>query len=167
MKVRFSGNGLERWRRMAPHGLRYAAILVLLILVGSGIWRQITWGRDNLHPDITKQPFYSEIEAAEWIRTHEPSDRVIMAREQDLVFHYTRRRVVWFPPISDAKVLMDGIRRFHVGVIVVAHHSDSYWLPPEDTCFQGLLETYQSVFHLSHQGTDYGIFEIALDPSGP
>jgi len=169
MKFRFEGDTLAWWRRISgfvPLGLRFVAVAALTILVGSGLLHQVVWGRENLHPDITKEPFYSEIEAAQWIRAHEPSDRVIMAREQDLVFHYTRRRVVWFPPISDPKVLMDGIRRFHVGVIVVAHHPQSYWLPPEDACFQKLLNTYQSAFHLSHQGSDYGIFEIAPDPSG-
>jgi hypothetical protein len=149
----------------APIAVRIAAILVLSVLVGSGIERQFVWGRDQMNPDITKQAAYAEIEAAEWIRAHEPADRVIMARDQDMIFHYTRQRVVWFPPISDATVLMDGIRRFHVGVLVVAHHTQSYWLPSEEACFQQLLQRYGGTFHLSHQSRDSWIFEVGpLEP---
>jgi hypothetical protein len=161
-----SGWRLLMARLATPLTLQFVAIPAVAILIGVGIEQQLVWGRDNLNPDITKLPSYSAIEAAEWIRANEPADRVIMAREQDLVFHYTHRRVVWFPPISDPKVLMDGIRRFHVGVLVVTHHPQSYWLPPEDACFEALLQTYGSAFHLSHRGPDYGVFEIAASPNG-
>jgi hypothetical protein len=74
---------------------------------------------------------------------------------------------VWFPPISDPRVLMDGIRRFHVDVVVVAHHPDSYWRPPEDVCFQSLLHAYGSAFLLSHQGPDYWIFDVVAPQGRP
>ena len=141
--------------------LRIAAILVLALPVGSGLVQQLACGRGNLNPDITQQLAYPEIEASEWIRTHEPPDRIIMARDQDTVFHYTGRRVVWFPPISDPKVLMDGIRRHNVSVLVIAHHRDSYWLPPEDVCFQSLEQSYGSAFHIADEGRDFQIFEIS------
>jgi len=150
-----------------PRPLRYLAVLTVAALVVSGTKQIKARGRDNLHPDITAQAFYPEMEAAEWIRAHEPSDRVLMAREPEFVFHYTRRHVVWFPPISDPQVLMDGIRRFHVDVVVVAHHPDSYWRPPEDVCFQSLLHAYGSTFLLSHQGPDYWIFDVAAPQVGP
>jgi hypothetical protein len=141
--------------------LRIAAILVLAILVGSGLKQQLAWGRDNLKPDLKTQPAYAEIQASDWIRAEEPPDRIIMARDQDTVFHYTGRRVIWFPPISDPKVLMDGIRRHHVDVLLVAHHRSSYWLPPEDVCFQSLAEAYGSAFHIVHNGGDFKIYEIS------
>jgi len=155
---------IHGFERSVP--LRVLAILILTVFVGSGIARLLVIGRDNLSPDITKQPSYAEIEAAEWIRMNEPSNRVIMARDQDIVFHYTGRRVVWFPPISDPKVLMDGIRRYRVGVLVVAHHSESYWLPPEEACLQSLLQTYGSAFHAVNRGRDYQVFEVAAAPDG-
>jgi 4-amino-4-deoxy-L-arabinose transferase-like glycosyltransferase len=141
--------------------LRIAAILILTLLVGSGLSQELAWGRSYLKPDITQQSAYPEIEASQWIQTHEPSDRVVMARDQDTVFHYTQRRVVWFPPVSNPNVLMDGIRRHHVGVLVVAHHSSSYWLPTEEACFQSLAQSYGSAFHMVDEGRDFRVFEIS------
>lgn len=142
--------------------LQLITILTVAALMVSGIKQTHASGRDNLNPDITEQVFYPEVEAAEWIRTHEPPDVVLMSREPEFVFHYTHRRVVWFPPISDPKVLMEGIRRYHVGVIIVAHHRDSYWSPPEDLCFQSLLREYGEDFHLSQDGPNYQIFEVKI-----
>jgi hypothetical protein len=152
------GKILRLWSGL-PLGI--ATILVLTVVVGSGLAQQLAWGRANLNPDITQQAVYPEIEASEWIQAHEPPDRIIMARDQDIVFHRTGRRAVWFPPISDAKVLMDGIRRHNVGVLVVAHHSESYWLPPEDACFQSLERSYASAFHMVDEGRDFRVFEIS------
>jgi hypothetical protein len=149
-----------------PPALRFVTILAVAALVGSGVLQQVARGRDNMNPDITQVDLYPEIEAAQWIRTYESSDKVIMAREPEFVFHYTHRRVVWFPPISDPKVLMDGIRRHQVEVVVVAHHADSYWLPPEEACFQTLLQAYGSVFHLSHRGPDNWVYEVAPPQDG-
>jgi len=142
--------------------LQIGAIVVLTVPVASGLERQMALGRTNLNPDVTQQFSYPEIEASNWIRTHEPSAQVLMARDQDIAFHYTRRRVVWFPPISDPKVLMDGIRRYNVEFLIVAHHSKSYWLPTEEACFQSLAQTYGSAFHLVNRGRDYQVFEVML-----
>jgi hypothetical protein len=143
-----------------PLALRWATIVVLTAIVVSGTVQAVAVGRYNMHPDITEQPGYPMIKAAGWIRTHEPSDRVIMARDSEFIFHFTYRRVVWFPPISDPKVLMDGIRRHHVGVVLVVHHSQSYWLPAEDACFQSLLQAYPGAFHLVHQDVDTWVYEV-------
>lgn len=146
--------------------LSFVGILALAILVGSGIATQLVWGRGNMTPDIKLQASYGEIQAADWIRTHEASNRVIMARDPGTFFHYTGRRAVWFPPISDPTVLMDGIRRHHVGVIVVMNPPMRYWLPTEDVCFQSLLRAYGSAFHLSHRDTNYQVYEVMLPPDG-
>ena len=139
--------------------------LIVTVLVASGLLQQVAVGHNHMNPDITRQSFYPEIEAAAWIKKYEPN-RVIMAREQDTLFHYTGQRVVWFPPISNPKVLMDGIRRLHAELLIVAHHSDSYWLPPEDTCFQLLRQAYGGTFQLIHQGHDYEIFEVRPPGNG-
>lgn len=146
--------------------LRFIAILALIVLVGYGIARQLAEGRSNMSPNLKQQASYGEIEAADWIRSHEPSNQVIMARDQDMFFHYTGRRVVWFPPISDPTVLMDGIRRHNVGVIVVVNPPLRYWLPTEDVCFQSLVRAYGSAFHLSHQDPNYQVYEVVPPPDG-
>jgi hypothetical protein len=173
---------VRRWMgstRLAPYLGKFArshgafasrafGTLVLAVLVGSGVVQQLALGRNNLNIDIKRQSTYPEIAASEWIQTHEPPDRIIMARDQDMVFHYTGRRVVWFPPISDPSVLMDGIRRHNVSVVVVAHHPDSYWLPLEDVCFQSLLDAYHDTFQIVNRGPDYQVFEVLprQTPSG-
>ena len=144
--------------------LRFAAILVLAVLVGYGIHVQLVMGRYNLRPDIKQQASYGEIQAADWIRTHEPSNQVITARDQDMFFHYTGRRVVWFPPISDPIVLMDGIRRHHVGTLVIVNPPLRYWLPTEDVCFQSLARAYGSAFRLSHWDPNFQVYEVLFPP---
>jgi hypothetical protein len=146
-------------RSFSPLGLRVVAGLVVTVLVATGMVQQLAVAHNNMNPDATRQSFYPEVEAAAWIEKYEPN-RVLMAREQDTVFHHTGQRVVWFPPISDPKVLMDGIRRHHVEVLIVAHHSDSYWLPTEEACFQVLRQAYGSAFRLIQQGRDYQIFDV-------
>jgi hypothetical protein len=142
--------------------LRFVAILILAVVVGSGIARQLAMGRGNMKPDIKHMRAHWEIEAANWIRTHEPSDQVIMARNVDIFFHYTGRRVVWFPPISNPNILMNGIRRFNVGVLVVMKDPWHYWLPTEDVCFQSLARAYESALHLSYQDPNFQVYEVIL-----
>jgi hypothetical protein len=144
-----------------PVVLRITAISVLSLIVLSSTARVIAQGRENLHPDMTKQSGYPMIVAANWIRSHEPSDRVIMAREPDFIFHFTSRRVIWFPPISNPEVLMEGIRKHQVGVIVVMHRQDNYWLPAEDECFQALQNSYPSAFDLVYWNLDARVYEVA------
>ena len=156
----------SRWveaiaRPETARAFRFAAVFVLAILVGMGVKIQLAEARFNLHADVKQQASYGEIQAAEWIRAHEPSDRVIMARDQDMFFHYTGwRRVVWFPPISNPQVLMEGIRRHHVSLIVVVNPPLMYWLPTEDVCFQVLQRAYGSAFHLVQSDPNYQLYDV-------
>ena len=168
LRLRFAGNSpigakaFLNWigNSEIPLSGQFAAVLVLATLVGQGVAQEVHLGRDNARFDVTKGTFYPEIEAAAWTRTHEPRDRVIMARKQDLVFHNSRHHVVWFPPISAPNVIMEGIRRNHVSLVIVAHHGDSYWLPPEDVCLHALLQKYGPAFHLVHRGPDNWVYEV-------
>lgn len=155
---------LARLQRTIPFVARAVAIVVIAILVVTGTARAVVIGRANLTPSIAQQSGYPMIEAAEWIHTNEPPDSVVMARDSEFIFHFVRSRVVWFPPISNPKVLMDGIRRYHVGVILVVHHEDNYWLPAEDACFQSLLQAYPSAFRLVHRGIDSRVYEVTPQP---
>jgi len=140
---------------------RAVAAVVFAATVVYGCDMQLRLARQNTNPDVTEEPWYADIEAAQWIRSHEPRDLVIMARKQDLVFHYTQQRVVFFPPISDPKILMDGIRRHHVSLIVVNVRKTALLEPPEDVCFQALLEAYPLSFHLAYSSPDSRIYELA------
>jgi hypothetical protein len=144
--------------------LRFVAILALAVLVGYGIRLQLGKGRYNMWLDIKQQASYPLVEAADWIRTQEPANLVIMARDPGMFFHYTGRRVVWFPPISDPNVLMEGIRRHHVGAIIVMNPPSRYWLPTEDVCFQSLARAYGSAFRLSHWDPNFQVYEVLFPP---
>ena len=149
-----------------PFSFALVATLAVAFLVVSGVKNIMAIGRFRSNPDITKELLYPEIEASDWIRTHEPPNLLVMAREPEFVFHYSHEPTVWFPPISDPKVLMDGIQRHHVELVVVAHHPQSYWLPPEDTCFRSLQQAYPSEFRLIHSGPDNWVFQVAPSTNG-
>jgi hypothetical protein len=151
---------------MGPAGLRVAAIVTVAAIVLSGTVRVMAIGRYNVRHDISQDSNYPMLKATEWIGAHEPSDRVIMASEPEFVFHYSHRRTVWFPPISDPKVLMDGIRRHHIGAILVVHQAQSYWLPPEDVCFQALLQAYPGTFRLAHRDLNTWVYEVVSPYDG-
>lgn len=147
-----------------PSVLRLVAIVVIAAVVLSGTLQVVAIGRHNRVPDITNQSIYPMMKAAEWIREHESSDRVIMAGEPEIIFHFSQHRTVWFPPISDPKVLMDGIRRHHIGAVLVVHQAKSYWLPAEDECFRSLQQAYPDKFQLIHRDLDTWIYQVsALD----
>src|SRR5579872_545137 len=141
--------------------LRLFAIAVAATIVVPGTMRVLALGRRNMKPEITKEFYYPILKGAEWIRTHEPLDRVIMANEPEFVFHYSQHPTVWFPPISDAKVLMDGVRRHHIGAVLVVHQAKSYWLPPEDVCFRSLLRIYPGEFQLAYRDQDYWVYDVS------
>ncbi len=85
-----------------------------------------------------------------------------MARKDDMVYHYSQRRVVWFPPSRDAAVLMDGIRRWHVQYVVVHYGDDTYWQPSAADCFSALVHAYPESFRLVHTGYHSDIFRVVL-----
>jgi len=160
---------LSSWQTRIAHledsfSLRFAAILALAVLVGYGIHVQLAEARYNMRLDIKQQASYPSIEAADWIRTQEPPNLVIMARDPGMFFHYTGRRVVWFPPISDPNILMEGIRRHHVGALVIVNPPMRYWLPTEDVCFQSLARAYGSAFRLSHWDPNFQVYEVLFPP---
>ena len=84
-----------------------------------------------------------------------------MARDPDVFYYYTGRKVVWFPPISDPKVLMEGMRKYGVQyVVVLDRRGETYWQPPEDQCFKRLSVSFPKAFHLVHRGPREEVFEL-------
>jgi hypothetical protein len=151
---------------MLPLGLSVVAGLALAFEVGSGIKKIIAIGHNRSNLDVTQEFYYPEYEASDWLRNQAPSSSTIMAREPDFVFHYTHQPAVWFPPISNPSVLMDGIRRYHVRFVVVTHHPDSYWQPTEEACIHALEAAYPGVFQLRQSSPDEQVFEVQRAVSG-
>jgi hypothetical protein len=127
----------------------------------AGMVMQLTIGLANLHFRLEDDGFYPDIEAAEWIRGHSSPSTVVMARKEDLVYHHSQRRVIWFPPSSNAKMLMDGIYRYHVRYVVVTDGNESYWKPTSLECFKSLIRAYPGAFQLVHQMPHDQVYAVA------
>jgi hypothetical protein len=138
-----------------------AGTLVLVVLVGLGVARELQAGRENVRFDVAQEATYPDVEAGRWVGSHTPATTVVMARQLDVVFHYARRRVVWFPPVSNPQQLMDGIRHHGVEYVVVTDRAKSYWLPPEEKCFDELTRAYPGRFRLVHEEPRLRIFRVS------
>jgi hypothetical protein len=147
------GTGLKVWQ------VATGAIVTALFIVGVGL--QLRIGLDNIHFDLSQQSSYPDIEAAEWVKAHSDPGAVVMARQEDLVYHYCQHRVVWFPPSTDAHLLMDGIRRYHIKWVIVVDRQENYWRPSDEKSFESLAHDYQRVFVLVHQGPHNKVYAVS------
>ncbi|HXU21397.1 MAG TPA: hypothetical protein VN788_12520 [Verrucomicrobiae bacterium] len=129
--------------------LGYTVVAILFI---EGVAMQVKIGRANLHFHLETAAFYPDIEAAEWLKAHSALTAIVMARKEDLVYHYSGRRVVWFPPTTNAGILMDGIERYHIEYVIVTEGNDSYWKPSVRECFNAYAQVYPNMFRIVHEG---------------
>jgi hypothetical protein len=163
------------WRRRAPAGTahpfwgvtsatsyRYGAAALCMVFFALNATALTGIARENLYFDVTHERAYAPILAAQWIRSHTPTNTIVMARQMDVVYRYAERRVVWFPPISDPAVLYDGIRHHHVSLIVVEvdRGVETYWRPGETDCIERLLKAYPAAFTLIQRGRDEQIYAV-------
>jgi hypothetical protein len=167
---------LDLWRVSPLHLLRYAGYLCVAGVLLIGIRTDVRIARENLNTTdqinaqrtgvIEIQP--PEVEAGLWLRSHAPPDSVVMARHWQTVYHYAGGKSVWFPPISNPDVLLDGIVKHGVDYVVVVKHSEPYYMPDDDYCFDRLLAAHQKNFRLILQKGNLRIFKVdkstILDP---
>ena len=130
-----------------------ASVVGLIVL---GLVLQVQGGRERgaagaLSPDA---------QAGAWIRAHTDKDVVLMARHVPSVSHYSERKVIWFPPTSDANMLMDGIARHKIDFVIVVHRENPYYLPPDDLSFAKLLAAYRDDFRLEYEAPGFRIFRV-------
>jgi len=148
--------------------LQLLAVMAVTFLVTTGVAAEIPMGRENLVSGAAKLQGTPEFQAAQWIKSHTDPKAIIAASQDSLLYHYCGRRVIWFPPISNPKILMDGIRIHHIGYVVVVERSFSYYLPPEAICFGLLHRAYPDVFRLVDSKGQVKIFEVLPDsPTNP
>lgn len=143
---------------------RAAIALVLAALFAIGLRSQLRLGTANLRFRAQDDTFYPDREAAEWIAAHSDSAAVVMARKDDIVYHYGGRRVIWFPPSSDPQLLMNGIRKYNVDYVVVVAGNDSYWSPPAEDSFALLHKTYPNSFELVQQSGNEQVYRVSPKP---
>jgi len=136
-------------------------LALLGVLIANGLVHQIGVARRNRAFEVSKATTYPDIIAAQWIHAHVPSTAVIMARQWDVTYHYADRKVVWFPPSTDADLLLDGILNHHVDfVVVVTRGKNTYWRPGEDQCFQSLVDHYPAHFVLVQAGDREKVYAV-------
>ena len=150
------------WRDHSVPAIQVAGALVICALAAAGVFRELRIGRENLHFNQVRDSQRPEIAAAKWLQLHTPTDAVVMARQMDVVYHYSQRKVVWFPPISNPDALLKGIEEHHVRFVVVADeaHASSYWLPDEWVCFASLTYLYPHSFRMVQEVPGAEIFEV-------
>jgi TM2 domain-containing membrane protein YozV len=159
---------LSTWRLSPTHLIRYSIYLIVTALVLIGIGSDTRIARENLNAQDfisvgetgTYDFLTTEVEAGIWLRSNTPSDSVVMARHWPTVYHYARRKLVWFAPISDPSVLWEGIVRHGVNYVVVVAHRAPYYLPDDNYCFDRLLGIYPEQFRLVLERANLQIFKV-------
>ena len=152
---------------MGPVSLTFlqagAAVLVAL-LVARAISKDIPITHANLAFEEERFGRLPDVAAANWIREHTDPQAIVAARHVPLVFHYSQRRVIWFAPIAQPQMLMEGIRRLKIRYVIVVDRDFSYYLPPDEVCFDTMQGVYPNAFHLLAQLGQARIYEV--NPAG-
>jgi len=156
---------LRRHQKWPSRGFRSAmgtiAVALTYVLIANGLVHQIEVASQNRAFELSQAGNYPDIVAAQWIHAHVPSNAVVMARQWDVAYHYADRKIVWFPPSTDAKLLLDGILKYHVDfVVVVTRGQDSYWRPDDDRCFQSLANRYPEHFVIVQTGDHEKVYAV-------
>jgi hypothetical protein len=159
---------LGTWRVSPVHWLQYAGYVLVTGVVLIGIGSDVRIARENLNTsDLVNaertgavEILAPEVEAGLWLRSHAPPDSVVMARHWPTVHHYAERKLVWFAPISDPGVLLEGILKHGIEYVVVVKHGEPYYLPDDDYCFDRLLAAHAKNFRLVLERGNLRIFKI-------
>jgi len=115
--------------------LQVGALGLTGLLVARAVSEDMAIARANLAFEEERFGRLPDIVAANWIRLHTDPLDVIAARHVPLVYHYSQRRVIWFAPIVRPQVLMEGFRRLGIRYVIVVDRDLSYYLPPDEVCF--------------------------------
>jgi hypothetical protein len=137
--------------------------LVLACLVARGVAAEIPMGLENLAAGPTRLDRNPEIQAARWIQAHADPDAIVASRLTSLIHHYSGRRIIWFPPITNPDILMLGIRQYHVQYVIVIGRGFNYYLPPDPVCFEVLYKAYPYAFRLADAKGQVKIYEVLSD----
>jgi hypothetical protein len=140
--------------------LQMCALGLTALLVARAISQDIPITRANFAFEKERFGLLPDIVAANWIRLHTDPRDVIAARHVPLVFHYSQRKVIWFAPIVRSQVLMEGFRRLGIRYVVVIDRDSSYYLPPDEVCFDMVQKAYPNAFRMAAQIGQARIYEV-------
>jgi hypothetical protein len=134
--------------------------LAVIYLVAIGVAGEITMGRENLVSGYEKFQNGPEIRAAQWLQSHTDENVVIATRQEGLIYHYAKRKEIWFPPLTDPAILMRGILDHQISYLVVIHRKSSYYSPRETECFDLLNKVYPRAFQQVEKAGPLTIYEV-------
>jgi hypothetical protein len=143
-----------------PRVFRFLVLAFVSALIVIGLAAQIKIARANLDPQSATNRPTADVQAALWIRSNTAPNAVIMGREVPTVYHYSNRKVIWFPPSSNPDLLMEGVLKYKIDFVIVIRRKYSYYLPPDDDCFNALLTAYPHAFRLSYETPEFRIFKV-------
>jgi hypothetical protein len=136
------------------------ALALVVVLMGTGIAKQAEISRANLDPNSLVNRPSADVLAAEWINSHTEPNAIVMARHVPIVYHFAKRKVIWFPPSSNPQLLMEGILSHQIDFVIVARRQYNYYLPPDDACFAPLWAAHPSNFRAVYQAPEFQIFQV-------
>jgi len=140
--------------------LQMGALGLAALLVARAISKDIPITRANLAFEQERFTRLPDIAAANWIRLNTDPLDVIAARHVPLAFHYSQRKVIWFAPIVRPQVTMEGFRRLGIRYVLVVDRDFSYYLPPDEVCFDLVQRAYPNAFRLVAQLGQARIYEV-------
>ena len=140
--------------------LQVGALGLTGLLVARAVSEDMAIARANLAFEEERFGRLPDIVAANWIRLHTDPLDVIAARHVPLVYHYSQRRVIWFAPIVRPQVLMEGFRRLGIRYVIVVDRDLSYYLPPDEVCFDIVQRAYPNAFRPVAQLGQARIYEV-------
>lgn len=143
--------------------VRLLGVFALMCLVVGGVAEEIPMGWENLTRGSVRLENNPEFQASHWIKTHTGPETIVASRLVSLVHHYSGRKVIWFPPITDPDVLMRGIRKHQIQYVIVVDRGFNYYLPPDPVSFDSLLRAYPQAFQLAYENGRVRIYEVLPD----
>jgi len=145
---------------LSPTVLQVGAMAIVCLLVARAISQDIPLARANFAFEEERFGKIPDIAAAKWVRLHTDPLDVVAARHVPLVYHYAQRKIIWFAPIVRPQVMMEGLRRLGVHYVIVVDRDASYYLPPDEVCFEMVQGAYPTAFHLVTQLGQARIYEV-------
>lgn len=157
-------NVLRRWflrqsiLRISPlKACQFIGAIAAFALCMMGLGTQFSLARAN-RDYASQHALPPDIQAAMWAKSNTPATAILMARYVPTVYHYSQRATIWFPPSTNAKMLMEGIRRHKIDYVLVVSRVYDYYLPPDDDGMAALLMSYPEAFQLIYQTPELRIY---------
>jgi hypothetical protein len=149
------------------HILQLVGVVAVTMLTLIGLSSQIVQARMNLDPSSPTNRMPADVVAAQWLRSHTPPGSTIMARHVPIIYHYSGRKLVWFPPSSDPQLLMAGIKAHKIDFIVSVNRENQYYLPSEGDCMAALVPVYPNAFDLIYDSNQFKVYRTLKDGETP